>query len=128
MNEFVRWTSARPIVRDRMLDTVLGCSIGLVAAVVVTNRRAGSGVTAALGRTRLAYDALGRAHHDEPARLHAARTALTAELARLRTAYDTALGEWWQAPLPHDEVITLERAGHELLRTTRPAAPAHAAA
>ncbi|MBS2547151.1 FUSC family protein [Catenulispora sp. NL8] len=120
MSEFMHWTSARPMVTSRLIDTVAGSVIGLAAAMIITNRRVVDGVEAALERVDHAHTVLDRAPAEaetetpNPA-LHTARAALTAELAALRTAYDTARSEWYLKSLPHEAVQAAEHTGRQLL-------------
>ncbi|MFF8713380.1 FUSC family protein [Streptomyces sp. NPDC015184] len=109
------------LIGDRVLDTVIGAGTGLLAAVLVTNRRAGGRLEKALAATELAraraVSALA-APRTDPVALDAARRGLTGSLVELRDADDTAAGEWWQRALPQEQVIAAERAGHRTLAAT----------
>lgn len=112
---------AGELIGDRVLDTVIGAGVGLLAAMAVTNRRATGRLEKALAATGLA-----RAHavqllacaRPEPGALDAARRGLTATLVELREAADTAAGEWWQRALPEEQVLAAEQAGHRTLAAT----------
>ncbi|MGC5360438.1 FUSC family protein [Streptomyces sp. DT24] len=122
---------ARELITDRVLDTVVGAFVGLLAAMAVTNRRATGRVERALAATDLAradaVDALDRPAPG-PAALDTARRRLTASLVELREAEDIAAGEWWQSALPQERVLAAELAGHRTLAATArrpgPTAPA----
>ncbi len=119
--EFGGTHPASELIADRALDTVIGAATGLLAAVLVTNRRAA-------GRLERALDATDRARahavhalaapQTTPADLDAARRRLTGSLVELREADDTAAGEWWQRALPQEQVLAAEQAGHRTLAAT----------
>ncbi|WP_329192531.1 FUSC family protein [Streptomyces sp. NBC_01435] len=119
--EFGGTHPAGELIGDRVLDTVIGAAAGLLAAMLVTNRRAGGRLEKALAATDLA-----RAHavhalaapQTTPAVLDAARRRLTGSLVELREADDTAAGEWWQRALPQEQVLAAEQAGHRTLAAT----------
>ncbi|MFE9489151.1 FUSC family protein [Streptomyces sp. NPDC006641] len=119
--EFGGTHPAGELIGDRVLDTVIGAAAGLLAAMLVTNRRAGGRLEKALAATELA-----RAHavhalaapQTTPAALDAARRRLTGSLVELREADDTAAGEWWQRALPREQVLAAEQAGHRTLAAT----------
>ncbi|WP_176729398.1 MULTISPECIES: FUSC family protein [unclassified Streptomyces] len=119
--EFGGTHPAGELIGDRVLDTVIGAAAGLLAAMLVTNRRAGGRLEKALAATDLA-----RAHavhalaapQTTPAALDAARRRLTGSLVELREADDTAAGEWWQRALPREQVLAAEQAGHRTLAAT----------
>ncbi|MFF3393885.1 FUSC family protein [Streptomyces sp. NPDC002669] len=119
--EFGGTHPAGELIGDRVLDTVIGAGTGLLAAVLVTNRRAGGRLEKALAATELAraraVSALA-APRTDPAALDAARRGLTGALVELRDADDTAAGEWWQRALPQEQVLAAERAGHRTLAAT----------
>ncbi|MEV2243285.1 FUSC family protein [Streptomyces sp. NPDC049970] len=119
--EFGGAQPAGVLVTDRALDTVVGVAAGLLAAVAVTNRRAGGRVERALSATEAARAGAERAVADPAAdgrALEAARRRLTAALVELRDAGDVASGEWWQRALPEEELLAAEQAGHRTLATT----------
>lgn len=113
--------AAGELIGDRVLDTVIGAGVGLLAAMLVTNRRAAGRLEKALAATDLA-----RAHavhalaapQPTPAALDAARRRLTGSLVELREADETAAGEWWQRALPQEQVLAAEQAGHRTLAAT----------
>lgn len=119
--EFGGTHPAGELIGDRVLDTVIGAGAGLLAAMLVTNRRAAGRLEKALAATDLA-----RAHavhalaapQPTPAALEAARRRLTGSLVELREADDTAAGEWWQRALPQERVLAAEQAGHRTLAAT----------
>ncbi|AEW97986.1 MULTISPECIES: FUSC family protein [Streptomycetaceae] len=121
---------AGTLVRDRWTDTVVGAVVGVLAAVLVTNRRAADRLHGALERVARAQDAglelearcaalrlrsagaALRAAHDEAG---LARDRLMTALIELREAMDVAAGEWWQRALPEERVALAERDGHQVL-------------
>lgn len=119
--EFGGTHPAGELIGDRVLDTVIGAAVGLLAAMLVTNRRASGRLEKALAATDRA-----RAHavhalaapQPTPAALDAARRRLTGSLVELREADDTAAGEWWQRALPQEQVLAAEQAGHRTLAAT----------
>lgn len=119
--EFGSTHPAGELIGDRVLDTVIGAAVGILAAMAVTNRRATGRLERALAATDRA-----RAHAvhviaapaPAPAALDAARRGLTGSLVELREAGDTAAGEWWQRALPEEHVLAAEQAGHRTLAAT----------
>ncbi|MFE5093482.1 FUSC family protein [Streptomyces sp. NPDC056638] len=119
--EFGGTHPAGELIGDRVLDTVIGAGVGILAAMLVTNRRAAGRLEKALAATDRA-----RAHavhalaapQPTPAALDAARRRLTGSLVELREADDTAAGEWWQRALPQEQVLAAEQAGHRTLAAT----------
>ncbi|MER8090927.1 FUSC family protein [Streptomyces sp. NPDC094048] len=119
--EFGGTHPAGELIGDRVLDTLIGAGVGMLAAMLVTNRRAA-------GRLEKALDATDRARahavhalaapRPTPAALDAARRRLTGSLVELREADDTAAGEWWQRALPQEQVLAAEQAGHRTLAAT----------
>ncbi|MFJ9682372.1 FUSC family protein [Streptomyces sp. NPDC101194] len=119
--EFGGTHPAGELIGDRVLDTLIGAGVGMLAAMLVTNRRAA-------GRLEKALDATDRARahavhalaapQPTPAALDAARRRLTGSLVELREADDTAAGEWWQRALPQEQVLAAEQAGHRTLAAT----------
>ncbi|AZM51908.1 hypothetical protein DMA15_04300 [Streptomyces sp. WAC 01529] len=117
VTEFARFQQPGELILDRVVDTLVGAVLGVVAAVLVTNRRAADQIeqaVEAVDRARERAEAgLARAGTVEPA-----RRALTAALVELRAAADAAAGEWWPRALPEQRVIAAERAGHRTLAAT----------
>jgi uncharacterized membrane protein YccC len=119
--EFGGTHPAGELIGDRVLDTVIGAAVGILAAMAVTNRRATGRLERALAATDRA-----RAHAvhviaapaPAPAALDAARRGLTGSLVELREAGDTAAGEWWQRALPEEHILAAEQAGHRTLAAT----------
>ncbi|MEV5678238.1 MULTISPECIES: FUSC family protein [unclassified Streptomyces] len=119
--EFGGTHPAGELIGDRVLDTLVGASVGFLAAMLVTNRRAAGRVEKALAATGTARAHAVRALADPasgPASLDRARRRLTGSLVELREAGDTAAGEWWQRALPEQELLAAERAGHRTLAAT----------
>ncbi|MFF9569030.1 FUSC family protein [Streptomyces sp. NPDC014685] len=119
--EFGGTHPAGELIGDRVLDTVIGAGTGLLAAVLVTNRRAAGRLEKALAATELARAravSTLAAPQTDPAALDAARRGLAGALVELRDAEDTAAGEWWQRALPREQVLAAERAGHRTLAAT----------
>ncbi|MEV0490581.1 FUSC family protein [Streptomyces atratus] len=119
--EFGGTHPAGELIGDRVLDTVIGAAVGLLAAMAVTNRRAAGRLERALAATDRARAHAARtlaAPEPAPAALDAARRRLTGSLVELREAGDTAAGEWWQRALPEERVLAAEQAGHRTLAAT----------
>ncbi|MEV8015759.1 FUSC family protein [Streptomyces sp. NPDC086554] len=118
VTEFVRFQEPGGLILDRIVDTLVGALLGIVAAIVVTNRRAADHIELAIDATDRA-----RAHAERtlaapsptPDALRQDRRRLTAALVELRTADDAAAGEWWQRALPQQRVLVAEQAGHRTL-------------
>ncbi|MEU3713232.1 FUSC family protein [Streptomyces catenulae] len=122
LTEFGSPLPARVLVADRWIDTLVGAALGLVCCVLVTNRRAGDRIGAALERTATAQAAAGQllAADAVPGAAHAretgwARDRLAGALAELREAVEVASGEWWQRALPEERVARAEQHGHRTL-------------
>lgn len=121
ITEFARTQEAGELIADRVVDTLVGALLGIVAAVIVTNRRAADHIELALEATDRAREAAERtlaAPRPEPGGLETTRRRLTAALVELRAADDTAAGEWWQRALPEERVVAAEQAGHRTLAAT----------
>uniref|UniRef100_UPI002A83DA5A FUSC family protein n=1 Tax=Streptomyces sp. CRN 30 TaxID=3075613 RepID=UPI002A83DA5A len=121
VTEFAHVQPAGELITDRVLDTVVGALVGFLAAVAVTNRRAGDRLQRALDAVRRARTRAERTVADAsaaPAALDAARRDLAAALVDLRTTADAAAGEWWRRALPEEEVMSAEQAGHRTLAAT----------
>ncbi|MFG3370475.1 FUSC family protein [Streptomyces sp. NPDC048156] len=121
ITEFARTQEAGELITDRVVDTLVGALLGIIAAVIVTNRRAADHIELALDATDSAREAAERTLADprpEPGALESARRRLATALVELRAADDTAAGEWWQRALPEERVVTAERAGHRTLAAT----------
>ncbi|WP_037603658.1 FUSC family protein [Streptacidiphilus rugosus] len=116
--------SAEPVgrlVTDRWLDTLLGAGLGVLSALVVTNRRAGDRLARALERAEDAQ-AFALGHLAEGAGTGAVAGAdrrigrrVAESLHELRESAEGHAGEWWQRPVPAEQVLTTEREGHRVL-------------
>ncbi|WP_327731127.1 FUSC family protein [Streptomyces sp. NBC_00487] len=121
VTEFVRYGNPGELIADRLLDTLVGALVGFLAAVAVTNRRAGDRVAHALAAVERARAHTVRTAADPdaaPGALRAARRALSAALVELRAVTDAASGEWWQRAWPSERVTHVEQAGHRTLAAT----------
>ncbi|MGW3553039.1 FUSC family protein [Streptomyces griseoincarnatus] len=109
------------LVTGRVVDTLVGALVGFVAAVAVTDRRAGRRVERALTTVDRAREHAARVAADPsstPAALEAARHGLAAAVVDLRATADAAAGEWWQRALPQERVVLAEQAAHRTLAAT----------
>ncbi|MFH8983208.1 FUSC family protein [Streptomyces varsoviensis] len=117
LTEFAHHLPASRLVADRWIDTVVGAAVGLLACVLVTNRRATDRIETALHRVAAARESAVRLlavphdHHEAGW----ARDRLAASLIELREAVDVASGEWWQRALPEERVALAEQEGHRTL-------------
>ncbi|MFE9249140.1 FUSC family protein [Streptomyces sp. NPDC007088] len=121
ISEFSQLHGAGELIGDRVLDTVLGAAVGILAAFAVTNRRAGAHLERALAtadRARAEASALLDSPEAASTALEAARRRLGGALVELRAAADAAAGEWWQRALPEQQVLDVEQAGHRTLAAT----------
>ncbi|WBO67968.1 FUSC family protein [Streptomyces camelliae] len=121
ITEFARSQDPGRLITERVLDTLVGALVGFVAAVAVTNRRAGDRLEHALTTAERARENAARLlaePHPAPHALESARRGLTAALADLRATADAAAGEWWQRALPEERVVLAEQSGHRTLAAT----------
>ncbi|MFJ8783831.1 FUSC family protein [Streptomyces sp. NPDC102476] len=121
ITEFAGYQEPGRLITERVVDTLVGALVGLVAAVAVTNRRAGDHVEhalAAVERARARAARLLAEPHPAPGSLDSARRALAAALVDLRAGVEAASGEWWQRALPQERVVRAEQAGHRTLAAT----------
>jgi hypothetical protein len=121
VTEFARLQHPGELMADRVLDTLVGALVGFLAAVAVTNRRAGDRVESALGTVERAREHAARtvaAERPAPGALESARRALATAVVELSAAADAAAGEWWQRALPEERVLEAERAAHRTLAAT----------
>ena len=121
ITEFTRFQEPGQLITERVVDTLVGALVGFLAAVAVTNRRAGSRVEHALAAAERAREHTARLLAEPapaPADLEAASRSLAASLADLRATVDAASGEWWQRALPQERVVRAEQAGHRTLAAT----------
>lgn len=109
------------LVTGRVVDTLVGALVGFVAAVAVTNRRAGRRVERSLAvvdRAREHAARLVAAPGATVTDLETARRALAGAVVDLRATADAAAGEWWQRALPQERVVLAEQAAHRTLAAT----------
>jgi uncharacterized membrane protein YccC len=121
ITEFAGYQEPRALMTERVVDTVVGALVGFVAAVAVTNRRAGDRVEHALTAADRAREHAARllAEPDPgTAALDSARRGLAVALADLRATADAADGEWRQRALPRERVVLAEQSGHRTLAAT----------
>ncbi|MEV6481946.1 FUSC family protein [Streptomyces sp. NPDC051576] len=121
VTEFARTQQPGELITERVVDTLVGALVGLVAAVAVTNRRATDRIEEALSAVEQTREQAARllAERDPaPGALDSAHRALAAALVELRAIVDAASGEWWQRALPQERVVLAERSGHRTLAAT----------
>ncbi|WP_405970316.1 FUSC family protein [Streptomyces sp. NBC_00988] len=121
ITEFARAQQPGELIAERVVDTLVGALVGLVAAAVVTNRRATDRIEEALTAVERARERAARLLAEQaPARgsLESAHRALAAALVELRATVDAASGEWWQRALPQERVVLAEQSGHRTLAAT----------
>ncbi|MFF4353013.1 FUSC family protein [Streptomyces sp. NPDC001530] len=121
ITEFARVQQSGELITDRVVDTFVGALVGFVAAIAVTNRRAGDRIEYALDaveRAREQAAGLLAPAHAEAGALESARRGLAAAVVDLRATADAAAGEWWQRALPEERVMRAEQAGHRTLAAT----------
>ncbi|MFJ3222063.1 FUSC family protein [Streptomyces sp. NPDC086783] len=121
ITEFARPQEAGQLMTDRVVDTLVGALVGFVAAVAVTNRRAGDRIENALDAVERARGQAARVLADRqpaPGAVESARRTLAAAVVDLRTAADAAAGEWWQRALPEERVMRAEQDAHRTLAAT----------
>ncbi|MGI5219144.1 FUSC family protein [Nocardia sp. CA-290969] len=100
------------MTRDRWVDTLIGAAAGVVCAVVVRNRRAFAVLEQSMRRCRNVTETKSPPLDDE------SRWQLVLELGSLRAAYEVSKGEYPARDLPTDELLRIERRGHELLASS----------
>ncbi|MFJ5304811.1 FUSC family protein [Streptomyces sp. NPDC088350] len=121
ITEFARAQRPGELITERVVDTLVGALVGLVAAFAVTNRRATDRIEEALTALERARE---RAAHllaeptPAPGALESAHRTLAAAVVELRATADAASGEWWQRALPQERVVLAERSGHRTLAAT----------
>ncbi len=121
ITEFAQYQDSGRLITERVVDTLVGAAVGFVAAIAVTNRRAGDRLGHALTAVEEARDRAARllaAPHPAPAALEQARRGLAAALVDLRATAEAAAGEWWQRALPEERVVTAEQSAHRTLAAT----------
>ncbi|MEU4052710.1 FUSC family protein [Streptomyces olivaceus] len=118
ITEFAGYQQPGRLITERVVDTLVGALVGFLAAVAVTNRRAGNRVEQAVTAADLARERAARLLAEAapaPAALEAARRGLAAALTELRATADGAAGEWWGRALPQERVVLAEQSGHRTL-------------
>lgn len=121
ITEFAHFQQTSDLAVDRVVDTVVGAAVGILAAMLVTNRRAADRIERALDAAERAHgqaESAVAAQRPDAAALETGRRRLAAALVDLREATDTAAGEWWQRALPQQRVVAAEQAGHRTLAAT----------
>ncbi|MFG2950378.1 FUSC family protein [Streptomyces adustus] len=121
ITEFARTQDAGQLITERVLDTLIGALVGLVAAIAVTNRRSGDRLEQVLAASELARERAARLLAESqtaPGALESARRVLAGALVDLRATADAAAGEWWQRALPMERVVLAEQSGHRTLAAT----------
>jgi uncharacterized membrane protein YccC len=121
ITEFAGYQEPGELMTERVVDTLVGALVGFLAAVAVTNRRAGNRVAHAVTVVDAARERAARllAEPDPaPGALEAARRGLAAALTDLRATADAAAGEWWGRALPQERVVLAEQSGHRTLAAT----------
>ncbi|WP_106400159.1 FUSC family protein [Actinocorallia populi] len=109
MTEFAAAEPGFVLVTDRWLDTCVGVAAGLLACLLVVDRRAAHRVDLALERLERTRES-SRTVAPVPA-----ATALASALAELRDSLETESGEWWRRGLPEERIVQAERDGHREL-------------
>ncbi|MGC9376862.1 FUSC family protein [Streptomyces sp. MH13] len=121
ITEFAGYQPPGELVTERVVDTLVGALVGFLAAVAVTNRRAGDRVEQAVTAADRARERAARLLAESapaPGALEAARRGLAAALTDLRATVDAAAGEWWGRALPQERVVLAEQSGHRTLAAT----------
>ncbi|MET7295081.1 FUSC family protein [Streptomyces griseoloalbus] len=121
VTEFAGPQRTGDLITERAVDTLVGAVVGFLAAMAVTDRRAGARVVRSLTAVERAREGAARVLADPqaaPAALAAARRDLATALVDLRATADAAAGEWWQRALPQERVVLAERSGHRTLAAT----------
>jgi hypothetical protein len=114
-------TSTTVLVRDRMLDTLLGVVVALAAALLIPNRRLANVVRTSRAALEDSLERTRAIDGGAPAAERAAAARQTASrIYALRDSYDAAVGEPWPEDLPAEDIVRVEREAHaELARLTR---------
>jgi uncharacterized membrane protein YccC len=122
VGELGRPTAAGTLMTERITQTVLGCALGLLCAVLIRNRAAArhlagtiTATTAETAKLRLQLTA-GPAAGDPTEQ--ARRLALL--ITSLREAYDVAAGEPGLPPGTTESVLTAERQARQILAEATP--------
>ena len=121
ITEFAGYQDPGRLITERIVDTLVGALVGFVAAVAVTNRRAGDRIEGALTAVERSREHAARLLAEpRPARgaLESARRGLAAALVELRATAEAASGEWRQRAAHQERVVLAERSGHRTLAAT----------
>jgi uncharacterized membrane protein YccC len=116
VGELGRPTPAADLIGDRLVQTLLGCVLGLIAAALVRNRAAARHLTEAITEVTSQLPRDPGAPTADPQRL-----ALS--LLTLREAYAVASGEPGLPPDTTERVLTAEREGRQALAATHRPTP-----
>ncbi|WP_433362007.1 FUSC family protein [Actinoplanes sp. CA-142083] len=111
VGELGRPTPPMELIGDRLVQTLLGCALGLAAAALVRNRAAARHLEDAINQVAAATSVLRR----EPAGATGEARRLALLLLRLREAYVVASGEPGLAPDATERVLKAERAARQAL-------------
>ncbi|MET7683925.1 FUSC family protein [Streptomyces sp. NPDC005423] len=121
ITEFAKVQQPGELITERVLDTLVGALVGLLAAVAVTNRRAGDRLEDALTAVERAREHAARRLAEPapaPGAVRSAHRRLAAALVELRATAEAASGEWWQRALPQERVVPAEQSAHRTLAAT----------
>ncbi|MFD9320013.1 FUSC family protein [Streptomyces sp. NPDC060053] len=121
ITEFAQVQDSGRLITERLVDTLVGAVVGFVAAIAVTNRRAGDRLGHALTAVERAREQAARLLAEPrpvPGAVESARRGLATALVDLRATADAASGEWWQRALPEERVVSAEQSGHRTLAAT----------
>lgn len=127
ITEFAQIQPPTELVVERLLDTLLGVTIGLLAAFAIRNPHLHHRVTtqtAALQAAAAHAEAVAADPDPAPDRMAQARRRIYDAYASLLTAAQQAAGEWWSHR--HDEeaaAVAGERAHQALLALRKTASP-----
>ncbi|GIF20789.1 putative membrane protein YccC [Actinoplanes tereljensis] len=117
VGELGRPTPAADLIGDRLVQTLLGCALGLLAAAMVRNRAAVRHLNEAITAVTAATTALRR----DPGGPSGEATRVARALLTLREAYAVATGEPGLAPDTTERVLATEReARQSLAKLNRP--------
>ncbi|MFF3518125.1 FUSC family protein [Streptomyces sp. NPDC002573] len=119
MPQFAHAQPAGELLMDRALDTLTGCTLGLLVALAITDRRAVDRAKSALATVNASHAAAARLMAQpsapDPADLVHARCRLASALAQLREATEVASGEWRQRTLPQERIAAAEHESRQML-------------
>jgi hypothetical protein len=119
MPQFAHAQPAGELLTDRALDTLTGCTLGLLVAIAIADRRAVDRAESALAAVGTSHAAAARlmAQPSAPdlADLVHARCRLASALAELREAAEVASGEWQQRALPEERIAAAEHESRQML-------------